>query len=110
MGKDVYQQDQGETITVNSIMWFSNSPDAGHPDCLCSWCGKPIPEGTVPLRVFDRTTEMEARFHNKCIAEASPVLGITFTYLGDDDEDEPSWEEECEEWDGAFNEAPEQSY
>lgn len=28
---------------------FYDSPDVGHPDCLCSRCGKPIPQEQSPI-------------------------------------------------------------
>ncbi len=59
----------GEIIT-----WFDQSPDAGHPTCVCSFAdcemkGEPFHEASEPVRVFkdggDEPT-LEARFHVDC--------------------------------------------
>jgi hypothetical protein len=39
------------SLTIN-LKLFLDSPDAGHPDCICSYCEKLIEEGTVPIRMF----------------------------------------------------------
>ena len=68
------------------MKWFTTSPDEG-PECLCSWCGEPIPDpdeiddeeslellqGRTPaIRMFvqDTLPMVEARFHPSCLAEA----------------------------------------
>ena len=48
------------------IKWFSVSPDAGDPSCLCSLCDELIGEDDVPIRAFDSERDLEARFHIKC--------------------------------------------
>lgn len=56
------------------IRWFNDSPDAGDPRCLCSWCGLPIAAGDAPIiRVFDSDADKEARFHFAC---ARPAMGV----------------------------------
>lgn len=51
------------------IKWFSDSPEAGDPDCICSWCSELISELDFPLRLFaDDNTE--ARMHPRCWNEA----------------------------------------
>lgn len=40
-------------LSANEITWFDNSPDAGDPDCLCSWCNKVIGEDELPIRFFN---------------------------------------------------------
>lgn len=47
------------------IRWFDDSPDAGDPACICSWCGEQITEVQAPaIRVT--TNNLEARFHGGC--------------------------------------------
>jgi hypothetical protein len=101
---------QGEptTYTAKIITWFSNSPDAG-PDCLCSLCNEPIPEGTIPLRIFDTDNNTEARFHNKCLAEVAPALGLPTIQMVDD-EDAEEVDDQGEGWDDAFNQEPGPGY
>lgn len=74
---------------LNRLVWFDDSPDFGHPDCLCSVCGDPIPdpfegEGydpsiVVPLRLLkDADAEypsgLEARFCTDCVVLAWKYL------------------------------------
>jgi hypothetical protein len=51
------------------ILWFHDSPDAGTPECICSWCRKPIGEEEVPVRLFYKEEWLEARFHPACFEE-----------------------------------------
>ena len=52
---------------MNTITWFRDSPDAGDPRCLCSWCGERIGEDEAPvIRMFDSDANTEARFHRGC--------------------------------------------
>lgn len=64
---------------LQHIRWFDESPDFGHPDCICSTCGDPIPwpeDGFDPaallhLRLFrppgqDHPHGQEARFCGDC--------------------------------------------
>lgn len=64
---------------VHLLQWFKDSPDTGHPSCICSYCSKPIAEGEMPLRVFRPTPDKrreELRFHMDCaslvIVEMAP--------------------------------------
>ncbi len=58
--------DQPET-TVAAIGWFYDSPDAGDPACVCSFCGLLIKEEDAPaIRMWDPDERMEARFHIEC--------------------------------------------
>ena len=53
-------------LDVGDVL-FQDSPDAGHPDCICSRCGQPIPEDQCPLRVFmDEGRAGEYRFCESC--------------------------------------------
>lgn len=54
---------------------FLNSPDAGHPKCLCSRCGQKIEEWHAPcLRVWPQNENLnkpaktvEYRYHWGCV-------------------------------------------
>lgn len=49
------------------VTWFADSPDAGDPKCLCSFCYDLITEEQAPaIRVFDTEKNLEARFHQEC--------------------------------------------
>lgn len=49
------------------IPFDEKSPDAGDPDCMCSYCGFQIKEDDMPIRMFTKTKPMkEARFHISC--------------------------------------------
>lgn len=59
---------------MNTITWFTTSPDAGTPTCICSWCEQPIGEEEAPIvRLFDTDTNREARFHRRC---TGPAIGL----------------------------------
>ena len=45
---------------------FDNSPDVGHPDCLCSRCGQLIREEELSIRCI-REPGKEYRFHPRCV-------------------------------------------
>jgi|SRR5215471_1117179 len=55
---------------MTTITWFTDSPDAGDPACICSWCGLPIgSDEAPPIRMFNSTVPpagVEARFHRFC--------------------------------------------
>lgn len=56
----------------HQIKRHTDSPDAGHPDCICDLCGKPITWEDAPaLRIFFEGNT-ESRFHTQC---GIPVLG-----------------------------------
>ena len=49
------------------VTWFADSPDAGSPDCLCSFCLTPIDEDDAPvLRALDQATGLEIRACHGC--------------------------------------------
>ena len=48
---------------------FADSPDAGHPDCLCSRCGLRIYDDEIPIRFFAEN-DLEYRFHHECYSMA----------------------------------------
>jgi hypothetical protein len=45
---------------------FDDSPDAGHPDCLCSRCGNLIDEKTLAIRAWPEGGK-EYRYHPACV-------------------------------------------
>ena len=57
---------------MTAVTWFTDSPDAG-PDCICSWCGRPILD--IPSRIWHfaaKGEDKEARFHLvDCLQEAT---------------------------------------
>jgi len=53
-------------IPLCHMAWFETSPDAGHPDCLCSYCGFLIKEDDDPFRIFSEGGKFEIRLHRKC--------------------------------------------
>lgn len=62
---------------MREILWFSGSPDAGDPSCICSWCEQQIGEEDVPvIRLFDPATGKEARFHLRCAGESGVLPGV----------------------------------
>ena len=56
------------------IRWFTDSPDAGEPDCLCSLCGKLIDQDEGEIRCVrnDVLDGQEARFHAGCYPLVDP--------------------------------------
>ena len=46
------------------LRFFDDSPDAGDPLCICSYCECLIQEGTVPIRLFEG--KREQRLHVDC--------------------------------------------
>jgi len=62
--------------------WFLDSPPAGSPDCLCSFCGCPIVVSQVlPLRAWDdRQLEIRACAKDACtLAFLSGACSVTMT-------------------------------
>lgn len=47
---------------------FSDSPDVGTPECICSGCKEKIGEGDIPFRIWPSDTR-EYRFCEKCTKE-----------------------------------------
>lgn len=56
-------------IDPDQLAWFDTSPDAGDPDCICSYCGFVITEDDVPIRFFRESNNTEARLHIECFRE-----------------------------------------
>lgn len=72
------------------LRWFGDSPDAGDPACVCSYCAERIeasPEGDEdwaheinadegePIRMWSSSTNLELRLHAKCL-NACLELGL----------------------------------
>ncbi len=75
---------------AKTLRWFKHSPDAGEPDCICSYCGERIEESPEeeddlpndyegePIRMWTndgKPGSLEARFHPRCFNECLE-LGI----------------------------------
>ena len=54
-------------IPLCHLAWFETSPDAGDPDCICSYCGFVIPEDDVPARFLCEGGKLEIRLHWECL-------------------------------------------
>ena len=54
---------------IHLLKWFSDSPDAGTPECICSFCSKMIDEGEMPLRIFHDSDNIEMRLHMDCATQ-----------------------------------------
>ncbi len=46
---------------------FTDSPDEGWPECICSRCGKQIKEGEVAIRAWPESGKLEWRYHPACL-------------------------------------------
>jgi len=53
---------------LDELGWFDDSPDAGDPACICSYCGRVIDEDQVPLRIWSQAGKKEARLCEGCTA------------------------------------------
>jgi hypothetical protein len=56
-------------FSPDDLAWFEDSPDAGCPECICSYCGNQIGEDEIPLRFYrERPNEptKEARLCENC--------------------------------------------
>lgn len=55
-------------LDMSGLKLFSDSPDAGDPDCLCSACGEVIPDNESepgPIRLWPGG-DKEYRLHGQC--------------------------------------------
>lgn len=67
------------------LRWFPDSPDAGEPACICSYCAERIeaaPEESEddadegePIRMWSSLTNFELRLHARCL-NACLELGL----------------------------------
>lgn len=72
-------------VPLTDLRWFTDSPDVGDEDCLCSWCRKVIARGTA-IRLYREIRPqvvLEARFHDEC---CEPVFGMKVQSFDDDDD------------------------
>ena len=60
---------------ADRLTWFKDSPSAGDPTCFCSWCGKVIAEGEVPIRAFRKADNTELRLHITCAQQVIVEFG-----------------------------------
>lgn len=74
-------------MSAPAIRWFDDSPDAGEPDCVCSYCGERMEERNPELAEWEDDpsadpsgirmwkngpkgeNSLEARFHDRCFNE-----------------------------------------
>lgn len=67
---------------IHLLTWFTDSPDTGRPECICSFCGKIIEDGEMPLRIFHDRENKEMRLHMDCarqvIVEMAPRPGSQY--------------------------------
>lgn len=65
--KDVVKMSETVKVDFSQLKWFSDSPDAGDPACLCSLCEKIISEDEVPIRMWSQgKVRREIRLHWDC--------------------------------------------
>lgn len=48
------------------LLRFNDSPDAGMPECKCSYCGFVIGEDDFPFRFWPEDASWEIRLHLTC--------------------------------------------
>lgn len=63
------------------LTYFDDSPDAGTPECICSYCGFMIGADEVPLRIFSNKENKEARLCMNCLEVFSKVSGLPIGIL-----------------------------
>lgn len=66
--------------SAKTLAWFNDSPDAGDPRCICSYCSERIEQQAEgeddflndyegePIRMWDGANG-EMRFHQRCFNE-----------------------------------------
>ena len=54
------------SIANNELPFYEGSPDAGDPACICSYCGRQITAGQVPLHIHSKDHKTEARLCDDC--------------------------------------------
>jgi hypothetical protein len=69
---------------------FNTSPDAGHPDCICSRCGLKIGHRELPLRIFTgKKRNTEFRYCRECASKDFKIdTGLSEDSFPDDDDDD----------------------
>lgn len=56
-------------IARNELTWFEDSPDAGDPDCICSYCGSVIKAEELCYRCYNTKEGTEARLCDNCLRQ-----------------------------------------
>lgn len=57
-------------LDFSKLKWFDDSPFAGDPDCICSYCGEVISEGECPIRIWNGKKPIkEIRLHWGCFLQ-----------------------------------------
>jgi len=64
-----------EAIWLDQLAWFEDSPDAGDPACICSYCGNIIGAQELCFRLHNRAEGLEARLCDNCLRQLDLVLG-----------------------------------
>lgn len=54
---------------AEKVTWFTDSPRAGDPKCVCSYCRNPIVHGELPVRSRRQRDNAELRLHILCAVE-----------------------------------------
>jgi len=67
-GNELARMNIALSVARIELAYFNNSPDAGTPDCVCSYCGFVIGENEVPLRILSESGNTEARLCENCQA------------------------------------------
>jgi len=52
-------------IRCEELAWFETSPNAGDPDCICSYCSFVIPETDIPIRLYHNCKHPDCELKNK---------------------------------------------
>lgn len=98
-GMEGTAEDNKPEPTVAAIGWFYDSPDAGDPACVCSFCGLVITvEDAPPVRMWDPDERMEARFHMGCWTAISPdtIKPVKCTCFANHLGQVVKWNEDCQ--------------
>ena len=53
-------------IPLCELAWFETFPDAGDPDCICSYCGFVFLKDDALIRFFGESGKFEIRLHAEC--------------------------------------------
>lgn len=75
------RQNVALSIARNELAWFDDTPDAGDPECICSYCGFQIGADELPLRIFSNKENKEARLCENCLDVIGGMTGVPFGFL-----------------------------
>jgi hypothetical protein len=65
----------GLAIAEDELAWFDDSPPAGDPACICSYCGFVITEDEIPWRFYRPIDKTEARLCENCFRLLDKQVG-----------------------------------